>query len=401
MRNARKKFLIFAVAAVTILLVVILAVINAVNFTMAADDADRITGQLARNRGEFNQMDMERNGENPEYYKPGTMGPGSPDMNPSVRYFTVKIDSNGNATEIIHRINAFSETEAITLAKKLQNETTGWVDTTYRYRVYKNDGSVFVTVIDFSRELSPSYRILYISLIGGTLGLVISVIFLAVVGKKLFEPIEEADKKQKNFIRNAQVQFRIPLTIISANTEISEKNHGSDEFTKSTHRQVKKMTDLVKRLNEMTVFDDKNEYEKIDISEVLKQNLEKARPDFYEKNIEIKTEIEDNVIIKSDKEKIDFIIDELIRNGIKFSNSFFGVYLSQSENHIVLKTRNDTSLPDGELNMIFDRFTRLSNASEKEGYGLGLSYVKDIIGEQNGRTFAESSDGIITITVTL
>ena len=197
------------------------------------------------------------------------------------------------------------------------------------------------------------------------------------------------------------MQFRIPLTIISANTEISEKNHGSDEFTKSTHRQVKKMTNLVKRLNEMTVFDDKNEYEKIDISEALKQNLENARPVFYEKNIEIKTEIEDNVIIKSDKEKIEFIIDELIKNGIKFSNSFFGVYLSRSENRIVLKTRNDTSLPDGELNMIFDRFTRLSNASEKEGYGLGLSYVKDIIGEQNGRTFAESSDGIITITVTL
>ena len=307
MKKARIKFLIFASASVAILLIAILSVINVVNFTMAADDADRITGQLARNRGEFNQMDMQRNGENPEYYKPGTMGPGSPDMNPSVRYFTVKIDSNGNATEIIHRINAFSSDEAIALAEKLKNETTGWTDTTYRYRVYKNGGSTYVTVIDFSRELSPSYRILYISLIGGTIGLAVSIIFLATIGKKLFDPLEEADKKQKNFIRDAQIQFRIPLTVISANTEIVEKKYGSDEFTKSTHRQVKMMTDLVKRLNEMEIFDDGYDREEIDLSEIIKQKLDEQKPAFLDAKIELTSNIEENVIVRSDKEKMTFL----------------------------------------------------------------------------------------------
>ncbi|MBO4467917.1 MAG: hypothetical protein J5766_01315, partial [Clostridia bacterium] len=120
MKKARIKFLIFASASVAILLIAILSVINVVNFTMAADDADRITAQLARNRGEFNQTDVEPNGEKPERFKPGSMGPASPDMNPSVRYFTVKIDDDGHAEEIVHRINAFSSDEAIALAEKLK-----------------------------------------------------------------------------------------------------------------------------------------------------------------------------------------------------------------------------------------------------------------------------------------
>ncbi len=400
MKQARKKFLIYAVAAVAVLLVSILSVINAVNFTMAADDADRITEQLAQNRGEFNKKQIRGKGISPEFDKPGSMGPGSPDMNPSVRYFTVKIDNDNNAEETVHQINAFTTDEAIELAKKLQNETTGWTNTTYRYRVYKDGDLTFVTVIDWGRELLPSYRILKISLLGIVTGIAVSIVFLTVAGKKLFEPLEEADRKQKNFIRDAETEFRVPLTVISANTEIIEKEHGSDEFTVSTHRQIKKMTDLVKRLSDLAIFDAEHEFDEINLSEILRQTLEQTEVDFSNANIQLKSEIEETVI-KADKEKLSFIIDELLKNGIKFSSSFFTVTLSTDDSRIILKTQNDTSLPDGEFNMIFDRFTRLKNADGKDGNGLGLAYVKDIVKEQNGRVSANSSNGIVTITVTL
>ena len=57
MEQVRKQFVLYAALAIFILLTVLLTVINGLNFTMAADDADRITMTLSENRGAFNRMD--------------------------------------------------------------------------------------------------------------------------------------------------------------------------------------------------------------------------------------------------------------------------------------------------------------------------------------------------------
>ena len=51
MKKIRKKFIIYAEAVVFILLTVLLSVINILNFSMAAEDADRVTERLSRSHG--------------------------------------------------------------------------------------------------------------------------------------------------------------------------------------------------------------------------------------------------------------------------------------------------------------------------------------------------------------
>ena len=58
------------------------------------------------------------------------------------------------------------------------------------------------------------------------------------------------------FIAKLESQFKMPLTVINANTEIIEKEKGSDEITKSINRQVRKMTGLVRELRELSVFEE-------------------------------------------------------------------------------------------------------------------------------------------------
>lgn len=55
MNKAEKKFRIYAILVIFVLLTVLLAVINAVNFTMAAQDADELTLNLAKTAGVFDQ----------------------------------------------------------------------------------------------------------------------------------------------------------------------------------------------------------------------------------------------------------------------------------------------------------------------------------------------------------
>ena len=265
MNKVRKKFVLYAEIAVFILLTVLLSVINVINFTMVTEDADRVTNTISHNHVKFFKEPQEANTppSSSSSQRPsknaGVMGVNSPEMNASLRYFTYAFDKDGNAEKIEHRMTAVTEEEAVELARSLLNEDTGWTDTIYRYRVYERDDKrTYVTVIDQGRELLPSYRILIISAIGEVLVLLISYLVLVRVGKSLFKQFEEADRKQKLFIASVEQDFKMPLTVINANTEIIERQNGSNDQTQAINRQVRKMTELVKNLGALSIFEETN-----------------------------------------------------------------------------------------------------------------------------------------------
>ena len=196
MNRARKRFVLYAMLAIFTLLAVLLGVINGANFTMASEDADHITLMLAENQGLFpgqrgmeNGMRMNMRGGRPAQM--GPMGPDSPEMAASMRYFTFAFDDSGNAERVAFFVSAVSEEDALSWAKSLLSEgETGWTATTYRYRVYELNGRTYVTVIDQGRELLHSYRILIISLIGLGAGLAVSGLVLMAIGRRLFAPLQ-------------------------------------------------------------------------------------------------------------------------------------------------------------------------------------------------------------------
>ena len=56
MNKVRKKFVLYAEIAVFILLTVLLSVINVINFTMSAQDADRVTAMIAAEDGTIREV---------------------------------------------------------------------------------------------------------------------------------------------------------------------------------------------------------------------------------------------------------------------------------------------------------------------------------------------------------
>ncbi|MBQ9510661.1 MAG: HAMP domain-containing histidine kinase [Clostridia bacterium] len=407
MIKARNKFVLFAILSVSILLTVLLAVINGINFSMASEDADQITQMIARGRGAFEegapleqgrpQMQFGRGGM-------GTMGPNSPEVANSVRYFTVAPDESGESKVISMHISEIDESEALALAESLikSGKTTGWTNLKYRYRVYKNDTKTFVTVIDQGRELLPSYRILIFSIIGELAGIIISFAFLMFIGKRLFSPLEEADRKQKIFICDAEKEFKIPLTVINANVELIERTSGTSEQTQAINRQVKKMSALVKDLGSLAIFDDGDTTRlNINLSEALNAKLDESLALFEQKNIALSRSVEDGVTIKGDADAIRRSIAELVENSAKFAVSSASFELKNENGRVILRQINDTTLPSGNIEQIFDRFTTLENADDEDGHGIGLSIVKDTVKTHNGRTTAKVEDGRFILEIML
>ncbi|MBQ9233296.1 MAG: HAMP domain-containing histidine kinase, partial [Lachnospiraceae bacterium] len=407
-----------------VLLTVLLTVINGVNFTMVAQDADRITQRLADQYGQFimdggqkehkKKKDFEDStnqnaatgvqGEGQEIGRFGPMGPDSPEMRASVRYFTFAFSEDGEKVETVaFNMSAITEEEAESWAKDLLDETVGWTKGIYRYRVYTNPSGdlTYVTVIDQGREMLPSYRILIISIVGEVLCIIISIFVLKLAGKAVFSPLEEADRKQKKFIAGVNNEFGLPLTIINANAEILERTYGPDEQTNSIRRQVKKMGQLVEKINSSVIFDDNSKAESINLSELVLSGLNDKAAGFESKGIRLTKDIEDGVMINADKGKLMKLIDELINNSMEYAKKEVSFILRRKEERIVLQCENDTELEDNEYNQVFDRFTKLDNAKDNDHAGLGLSYVKETAGLYDGRVSAMAKDGRFVIKIAL
>lgn len=398
MSKARKKFVIYAAVSLFVLIAVLLFVINMMGFTMAAQDADRITSMIASGNGEF--AARESSEFKPE--KRGPMGVDSPEIRSSVRYYTFRFDKKGNGEKIAFNISAVSEEQAKTVAASLLGENTGWVNTTYRYRVYRHDGFDYVTVIDYGRELLQAYRTLTVSVIGALICIAVSVVFLTVVGKKLFKPLEEADRKQKNFIKEAERSLKVPLTVISSDTELIEREFGSGERTQSINRQIKKLTEITKQLHSLSILDETGENkEKCDLSMLLLSATDRKKNAFQEKGITLEVTADTGVTVSGDAAALNGMIQEIVENALKFSLTRASFELKNENGLVRFTSSNDTDLKTGSTDQIFDRFTRLENAKGKAGNGLGLSYVKDAVKAHNGRMSAGVADGVFTLRITL
>ena len=397
MKTARNQFLLTAMLALFVLLSVILAAINIADFAMAEIDADTVTQMIAQNEG---NPPEQLPGEFPEDFRRGPMGPDSPELRDSVRYFTVAFYENGTAQVISYNINAVSREEAADWAKSLTAGTTGWTRTTYRYRVYQTGDKVCVTVIDQGRELISSFRTLKISIIGGTIGLAIAFVVLLYASRRIIKPIEDADRRQKKFMADAEKEFKVPLTVISANTELLEREHGSSEQTQSINRQVRKMTALVSRIGEMSVIPENGAPAAVNLSDLIRQMTEVEKPVFEAAGIRLATEIESGVQVAGEEKVFRKILEEIIANAEDYSISKAKFVLRKDKERVILIESNDTSLPDMDANHAFDRFTRLENAGGVEGAGLGLSYVREWV-QDYGRIDAKVENGCFRIRITL
>ena len=392
-----------------VVMTVLLSVINVVNFAMIAEDADNLTGVLAESRGVFSS---ERgNGGSSSKTAPSRrpdrqpfnlegMNPDDPELRSSLGYFTVAFDKEGNAEVLVNKLSAVEDEEVIEWAQGLRSGSTGWTRTTYRYRVYKSNGTRYVTVIDQGREWTQAGRILIISVVGGLLMVLICLFLLQRAGAKVFAPLEESDRRQKRFIQQAESEFKLPLTIINANTELLERKNGPSEETAVINKQVRRMTVLVKELGALTIFEEEaGPASIVDLSGLMAAALDSRRKAFEEAGIEMTVDIQPNVTIKGDVQALRRMAEELAKNSLQFAKGSMQLSLKASNGRITLVQSNPTDLKDGPADHVFDRFVTLENA--REGSGLGLAYVKEAAKAHNGRVKAAVTGGVFTLQIDL
>lgn len=354
---------------------------------------DDIAGQIQELFG-FTELN-----ESPEYYY-------------STRYFSVLFDADGNMDRvIISHIASVEEEEAVELAQQLRGRFFRFGSYgTYYYKVSdRSQGGMIVTVMDSAMQIQISHRIIMISLILIGFGLLISFQVLRVFAGRLVKPEIRSAELQKSFITNASHELKTPLAVIRANTEMQEMSGQESEWTKSTMRQVDRMTGLINNLVAITRAQEKDAREDrvpADLSAAVRETVETFVPVAQQDGKQLRSQIAEGITMLSQEGDIRQLATILVDNAVKYCDDrgTIEVLLTQKKGRkggITLAVSNPYE--DGgsrDYSRFFDRFYRgdESHNTDKGGFGIGLSIAQSLMERYRGDIRADWKDGVITFT---
>lgn len=287
----------------------------------------------------------------------------SPETPFETRYFTVTADDNGKITSSdLDNIAAVDEETAqkYTEAVMKSGKTTGFYDI-YRYRAVETEDGTKYIFLDCRRELSNVKNNLITMTLVSLAGLGAVLVLVVIFSRIVFRPVEESIRKQKRFITDASHELKTPLTIIDANTEVMEMESGESQWTKSTRKQIVRLS-----------------------AQVQGKNLQLT--------------VKPGIIYRGNEKSIRQLLGILMDNAMKYSseNAEISVSLKKKGKKILLEIYNDAEdLPEGRLDILFERFYRLDSSrnSSTGGSGIGLSVAQAIVQAHKGKITAENKTG--------
>lgn len=127
---------------------------------------------------------------------------------------------------------------------------------------------------------------------------------------------------------------------------------------------------------------------------------------FEEKNINVIENIESEIIIFADADKLARVFDNLFRNAVNYSHNGTDMvctaYKTADRAIISIKNIGD-DIPQEKLERVFEKFYRLdsSRQSSTGGSGLGLAIAKQIVELHGGDIIASCIDGLTEFKVIL
>ena len=205
-----------------------------------------------------------------------------------------------------------------------------------------------------------------------------------------------AEENKKNLIVNISHELKTPLSIIKGYIETLEEELKDSEYINFVEI-IKRHTDrLIEILEKMLTISEmeshKIEMEELNLEEILKNIYKLFEKKAKEKNLEFVLNLEKVPQIKGDKLKIEQAIINLVDNAFKFTeNGKVELNLKKIENYIMIEIKDTgIGIPEEEKDKIFEKFYTLDKGRSKKGIGIGLSIVKHIINQHNGKIEVES-----------
>lgn len=231
----------------------------------------------------------------------------------------------------------------------------------------------------------------------------------------MLDRLQYSFSMQKELLYNTSHEMKTPITTMrlaiealrAGENEIAEQD---GQTLDSLENQILRMDRLVKDILRLSSMEAQNDLQmsKIDISSVVLSLIDDYRVIASEKKLTLNIDIQNNIVIRGDEEKLRRAISNVLDNAVKYCmpDGEINVRAAKEKDRFIFFVENPTD-PAVYIDptKVFDQFYRAEKSRQfkpDSGYGLGLSIVKKSVDMHKGQVvFARSPSEQVSLTMIL
>jgi signal transduction histidine kinase len=214
--------------------------------------------------------------------------------------------------------------------------------------------------------------------------------------KKDIEKKEQIDEMRREFLSNVSHELKTPIALIQGYAEglkegINDNPEDTDYYCEVIIDEASKMNNMVKKLltlNQLEFGNDVVSMERIDIVELVRNQIQSAAILTRQNEIEVRMEDYSPIYVWADEFKVEEVFTNYFTNALNHctGEKIIDVRLECRDNSVrVCVFNTGTPIPEESIQRIWEKFYKVDKARSREygGSGVGLSIVKAIMESMN------------------
>jgi signal transduction histidine kinase len=206
---------------------------------------------------------------------------------------------------------------------------------------------------------------------------------------KMAEELSGVETIRTDFISNVSHEMKTPLSVMQNYATLLQSPELSDdkrmEYAKGIALGSKKLADMMTNILKLNRLENQKIYPKTsryNLGEQLCECIINYETIWERKNIEIETNIEEDVYVNGDEELLTLVWNNLLSNAFKFTDDGgkVTITLESDEEKAIVRVKDTGCGISGDVGArIFEKFYQADTARATSGNGLGLALVKRVI----------------------
>lgn len=217
------------------------------------------------------------------------------------------------------------------------------------------------------------------------------------------EELSGTETLRTDFIANVSHELKTPLAVMGNYATMLQRpgitEEEKNEYAKAISEAARKLAQLITNILKLNKLENQQIFpqtEEFDLSEQLCESLLQFEDAWESKNLNIETDMQEDIRIRSDPELLSLVWNNLISNAVKFTpeGGTIGVSL-KAEGSFVAVSVSDTGCgmnPETGRH-IFEKFYQGDTSHATQGNGLGLALVKRVVDILDGEIGVQSVCG--------
>lgn len=225
---------------------------------------------------------------------------------------------------------------------------------------------------------------------------------------------KDAIQRKNDLIMYLAHDLKTPLTsvigylsLLQEEEDISPKMR--NRYLGIARQKAERLEDLINEFFEITRFNLSEivlEYSEVNVTTMLEQIAYEFRPLLAEKQLTYRLDLEKEVHLVCDVDKMSRVFDNLMRNAISYSYEGGEILISmkcEGELVEIVFSNPGKTIPEEKRKRIFEQFFRMESArgTKTGGAGLGLAIAREIVRSHGGELTCESENEEIHFRLTI